>query len=85
MTNYIHKKRKDSLETRIKKINLHTTRIPFERDSSYTCQLSTKVLAPSRLVSQVWAKCKDKVSMCQVPTKISNSGKQNFQKKDDCT
>ena len=36
----------------------------FQKDSSYKCQYFTKVRAPSRLVSEVWAKYKD------VPTKI---------------
>ena len=36
----------------------------FQKDSSYKCQFCTKVRAPSRLVSGVWAKYKD------VPTKI---------------
>ena len=52
-------------------MNLHTSRIPFERDSSYTCQFCTKVLAPSRLISQVSTKHKQEIPMCQVPTKIS--------------
>ena len=40
-------------------MNLDTSSIPFEKDSSYKCQFCTKVHAPSRLVSDVWAKYKD--------------------------
>ena len=67
----------------------------FLRDSSYTWQSCTKVPAPLRLVSQIWAKYKAEVSMCQVPTKIlkrhawANSSLQNLKicvsKKDEST
>ena len=66
-------------------MNRHTSRIPFERDSSYTCQFCTKVVVASRLVSQVWAKYKDELPMCQVPVKIlkrdakANSRKQSLE------
>ena len=43
------------------KLNLHTSRITFQKDCSYTWQFWTKVLAPSRLVSQAWAKYKSEV------------------------
>ena len=46
------------------KVNLHTSRILFPKDSSYKCQFYTKVCALSRLVSKIWARCKD------VPTKM---------------
>ena len=41
------------------KINLHTSKRPFKKDLSYTCHFGTKVLAPSTLTSQVWAKYKE--------------------------
>ena len=43
---------------------LLTSSILFQKDSSYKCQLCTKVLrTPPRLISQVyaWVKCKDEV------------------------
>ena len=43
------------------KMNLHTSRILFEKDSNHKYQFCTKVRAPSRKVSQVWAKYKDEV------------------------
>ena len=42
-------------------MNLHTSRVLFQKDSSYKYQFRTKVCAPSRLVSQIWAKYKDEV------------------------
>ena len=45
-------------------MNRHTSRILFQKDSSYECQFCTKIRAPSRLVSEVSAKYKG------VPTKI---------------
>ena len=45
-------------------INLHTSSILFQKDPCYKSQFCTKIRAPSRLVSEFWAKYKD------VPTKI---------------
>ena len=39
-------------------LNLHTSRILFQKKSSYKCQFSTKVHAPSRPVSEVWKNVK---------------------------
>ena len=58
----------DILETGKKKMelkmNLYTSRILFQKDSRYKYQFCTKVCAPLRLGSEVWAKYKD------VPTKL---------------
>ena len=35
-------------------MNLHTSRISFEKDSSYICWFYTKLHAPSKLVSEIW-------------------------------
>ena len=40
-------------------MNFYTSSIRFQKDPSYKCQFCTKVHAPSMLVSEVWAKCKD--------------------------
>ena len=45
-------------------INFHVSRILFQKDSSHKYQFCTKVRAPSRLASKVFARCKD------FPTKI---------------
>ena len=45
-------------------MNLHISRILFQKYSNYKCQFCAKIRAPSRLVSEVWAKYK------HVPTKI---------------
>ena len=37
-------------------MNLHTSKILFQKDSSYKCQFCIKVRALSRLVSKVWSK-----------------------------
>ena len=55
-----------------------TSKILFQKDSSYKCQFCTEVRALSQLISEVWAKYKD------VPTKIlkrdarTNSSSQNL-------
>ena len=41
------------------KMNLPTSNILFQNDSSYELQFYIKVRAPSMLVSEVWAKHKD--------------------------
>ena len=40
-------------------MNFHTSRLLFQKDSSYKSQFCKKVRAPSRLVIDVWAKSKD--------------------------
>ena len=42
-------------------MNLHLSIILFQKDCYYKCQFCTKLSASSRLVSQVWAKCKNEV------------------------
>ena len=40
-------------------MNLHTSRIPFQKDSTYKYQFCIKVCAPLRLISEFWANYKD--------------------------
>ena len=58
-------------------MNLHTSRILFQKHSSYKCQFCTKVHEPSRLVSQVVTggtgcnqnietKCKNKLKLIEL-------------------
>ena len=42
-------------------MNVHTSIILFQKDFSYKYQLSSKVRAPSRMISQAWAKYEDDV------------------------
>ena len=57
-------------------MNFYTSRILFQKDSSYRRQFSTKVRAPSRLVSEVWIKYR------YIPTKIlKRDSKKKKQKK----
>ena len=57
-------------------MNLHTSRILFQKDSSYKSQFCTEVHALSRLVSDFWAKYKD------APTKILKCHAKTTQIKD---
>ena len=74
-------------------MNFHTSRIPFQKDSSYKCRFCTKVLVPWRLISQVWSKCKVEVldasgSNQSIETSCKNKFKLLkvlcFKKKDEC-
>ena len=76
------------------KMNVHTSRILFQKDFSYKYQLSPKVRAPSRMLSQAQAKYEDDV--LDVPasnqnTEPSYKNKLKFStkdlrlKKDECT
>ena len=45
----------------------------FQKDSSYKFQFCTKVRTPSRLVSEVWTKCKDDSTKILKRDVITNS------------
>ena len=76
-------------------MNLQKSRKLFQKDSRYKCQFGTKVHEPSRLVSQVGTKYKDKVlhvpgsnqnteTSCKNKLKLTKP-KDLFFKKDECT